>query len=877
MVARGAGAAGPVLLACRQWDPRGLARRLPSLRAGAWCGAPLLPPRVQCPVCVCAALAAGSGGSGRRLVSYPPRFPLRAPRVLRCVWRAVLSGCPLSSLVLVRHSMRSVRFAGSVRLPFWSSRVFLVCVCARAPVAPAPPPLPWLVWRVHFARSRCWALLGPFHSVRAPPAFLLRSRVVCVLLLSLSVPLWGGERPVPFPPYLAWGCVPPLVWACASGAFPRWGVGWWWGGAACVPFPRSMRSGGQWDWGSPRLGPSLCLPWGGNKAGDLHVALAMEGVDPILSRFVFSCCLWARSVGRPWRQGSFVHRDSYGSRRLGRGGGPCSGLPPGRRSPAGGRGITATASGRVGAGIPVACGSLRWLGGSGGIGPRLSLSLSGGGPLSSPALYFLVYALSPGCGAACRRGPAWQGGGGVRKLSLRGDAQGAGGAGGRVASVRPSDCSPWAGNIAGVTGDARPVGARPPYCSGSLWCAAPGCGPCAALARWSGFARLPRPPRGQPVGGVGARGVQVRLCLPSGRHGPFLGRGDALLAAGGVEGRRPCGPRAGGEWGGRGGGGAPLFPSPLPRGAARGPRPCPPPFSGHPPWVYTCRRAVLGAGRGPVGRRWVSAGGGWERFPRVGLLPRLPQAGIKVGRLVCVFGHHRAAAAYGAGAEPPGGSGLCGSARATNRGCLTRGCVRRGSSVSPLGAGPPSFWSAHVCPRAGRGGGGGGGGGFPAVSPWPPGAAPRQPRAGGLVASVPGRQPLTGGGVPFSHLPSALGCRALAQALARVPCSSRRRRAVPAGREGGGGPVCAGGGGPGQWSAVIVLPPTGGGSRPSKALYGGGGGGSGGPAPLGGGVLRHCPRSPRPCPSPGPKGRGRHPCRRLCWGWVCGGGGFRWR
>ena len=54
MVARGAGAAGPVLLACRQWDPLGLAGWLPSLGVGAWRCAPLLPWRVQCPVCVSA-------------------------------------------------------------------------------------------------------------------------------------------------------------------------------------------------------------------------------------------------------------------------------------------------------------------------------------------------------------------------------------------------------------------------------------------------------------------------------------------------------------------------------------------------------------------------------------------------------------------------------------------------------------------------------------------------------------------------------------------------------------------------------------------------------------------------------------------------------
>ena len=38
--------------ACRQWDLLGLARRLPSLGVGAWRCGPLLPWRVQCPVCV---------------------------------------------------------------------------------------------------------------------------------------------------------------------------------------------------------------------------------------------------------------------------------------------------------------------------------------------------------------------------------------------------------------------------------------------------------------------------------------------------------------------------------------------------------------------------------------------------------------------------------------------------------------------------------------------------------------------------------------------------------------------------------------------------------------------------------------------------------
>ena len=74
--------------------PLGLARRLPSLGVGAWRSVPLLPWRAQCPVRVCAALAAGSVGSGRYLVMCLSRFPLPSPRVPRCVWRAVLSGCP---------------------------------------------------------------------------------------------------------------------------------------------------------------------------------------------------------------------------------------------------------------------------------------------------------------------------------------------------------------------------------------------------------------------------------------------------------------------------------------------------------------------------------------------------------------------------------------------------------------------------------------------------------------------------------------------------------------------------------------------------------------------------------------------------------------
>ena len=109
MVARGASAAGPVLLACRQWDPLGLARRLPSLGAGAWRNAPLLPWRVQCPVRVsalpshtlCPPASASTVRSNSRgsAPSLPPSLPRPPGPVLPPVCSPSLTlPCP-SSLV----------------------------------------------------------------------------------------------------------------------------------------------------------------------------------------------------------------------------------------------------------------------------------------------------------------------------------------------------------------------------------------------------------------------------------------------------------------------------------------------------------------------------------------------------------------------------------------------------------------------------------------------------------------------------------------------------------------------------------------------------------------------------------------------------------
>ena len=205
MVARDAGAAGSVLLACRQWDPLGLARRLPSLGVGVWRSAPLLLRwRVQCPVRVCAALAAGSGGSGRYLVLCLSRFPLPAPHVPRCVWRAVPSGCPLPSLAGTPfHAVCVFRELGPVALlvvPACPLRMFALALPRR------PPPLSWVRWRAHLARSRHWALIGPFHVVCAPPRVLPRSFAPSGVLRGGAVrsrfpatwlgavrPPWGGS------------------------------------------------------------------------------------------------------------------------------------------------------------------------------------------------------------------------------------------------------------------------------------------------------------------------------------------------------------------------------------------------------------------------------------------------------------------------------------------------------------------------------------------------------------------------------------------------------------------------------------------------------------------------------------------------------------
>ena len=208
MVARGASAAGPVLLACRQWDPLGLARRLTSLGVGAWRCAPLLPWRVQCPVCVCAALAAGSGVSGRYLVLRLSRFHLPAPRVPSCVWRAVLSGCPLPSLAGTPfHAVCAFRSLRPVALLVVPACPFRVCALAL-PRRLLPPLLGCVA-----CAPRAVPALGAGRAVPRGPC-----PSACPAPVPCSVWRAGGGRSGPGSPLLGLG-----LWGVAVGR-PRGGA-----------------------------------------------------------------------------------------------------------------------------------------------------------------------------------------------------------------------------------------------------------------------------------------------------------------------------------------------------------------------------------------------------------------------------------------------------------------------------------------------------------------------------------------------------------------------------------------------------------------------------------------------------------------------------
>ena len=235
MVARGAGAAGPVLLACRQWDPLGLARRLPSLGVGAWRSAPLLPSRVQCPVCVCAALGRFGGlGPVPGVVSLPFPPPRPACPALRVAGRPVRVSLTLARWYAIPRGLcdpraRSGHPSGSPCVPF-------ACVRSRSRGVRSPPPLGGVA-----CAPRAAPALGTGRAVGGGP---------CLSACPAPIPcsIWralGGGGPVPVPTYLALGCAPPV------------------GRVGGVPVPEGRFRGGG---GGPCALPPVCAAGGASRA-----------------------------------------------------------------------------------------------------------------------------------------------------------------------------------------------------------------------------------------------------------------------------------------------------------------------------------------------------------------------------------------------------------------------------------------------------------------------------------------------------------------------------------------------------------------------------------------------------------------------------------
>ena len=473
-------------------------RRLPSLGAGAWRCAPLLPWRVQCPVYVCAALAAGSGGSGRYLVLCLSRFPLPAPRVPRCVWRAVPSGCPLPSLAGTPiHAVCAFRALGPVALLVVPACPFRVCalVLPRRPLPPplrgvacaprvvpalgagravprgpcpsaCPAPVPCSAWRAWGGRSGpgspllglglwgvvgrprggCLLLLRAASGVRRSPSpdCPPTGRAVGVRdprVVGAGVRVWGPFS-VPSACTPCGGCPP---WG-GSVAFVCRGAGWGGGGACAVP-PVCAAGGGPVGRGVA-LPHSVPLPSLGRQQSGCHWRCAVHG-----------------GGGPPYHSGScspgFSGCDLCGPGALARlrlffaapvGAGGWGGGAV--RAPAplsGGGGGIPPASGGGGRGPR----GLRARGGvGGGVSRRgLPVHLLGGG-LRYSILAPLVSSARSLPARACGRGrsaaPGW---GGVRGRPWTAPL-------GALADLNPPPALPeWAV----VTGGS--CGARPPYCS----------------------------------------------------------------------------------------------------------------------------------------------------------------------------------------------------------------------------------------------------------------------------------------------------------------------------------------------------------------------------------------------------------------------------
>ena len=710
MVARGAGAAGPVLLACRQWDPLGLAQRLPSLGVGAWRSAPLLPWQVQCPVRVCAALAVRSGGSGRYLVLCLSRFPLPAPRVPRCVWRAVPSGCPLSSLAGTPfHTVCAFRELGPVALLVVPAYPLRVCALAL-PRRPLLPPLGGVA-----CAPRAVPALGAGRAVPLGPCpSACPAPVPCSVWSALGGAVWSR-----FPPTWLGAVHPP--WG-GSVAFVCRGAGRGGGGRApCPPFVRPGKPVGR----GVALPRSVPLPPLGWQRSRCHWRRSGHGglgphTAPVRARPPSLGAICAAS----WRigVGSLGARGSCGSRRLGRGGRPCSGSSLGQGE-GGPSPLPWGGGGRRPRGLRAGGGDG---GGGGGVAPLPPCSPSGGRPAAPyPGPPLVVGALPPG----------------VRfRSGLRGRPRGGGTRGGPWTAPpgAPSDLNPpstlpeWAMVMGWVMGGAAPI---------LFWCAAV-CRLQAWSARRSGALVWACPSAATPAG-AGGWGRWGARCAGPAAPPPPPPRVAVLSWGGGASPRL----RGGGgsllwpsSWGGERGGGA--------GGSLRRPPP-PRPVGRRPavrclwrafPW-YT--RAVGVAGRpwasgaarsaanGSVRRGGEGVGGNPPALARATAFPRPASEG---------------AAPFAPSWAPPvrrrsaaGRAGACG--RFTGGACRGRGAPSpRVQRPLPGGCGA-AVSSVCLRPLLGLRGRGGGSGGGPLV-PW---RRPLTAEGGRPGGPGPGGQPSAGG------------------------------------------------------------------------------------------------------------------------------------
>ena len=312
-------------------------------------------------------------------------FPLLPPS--RPAYPALrVAGCPVRvSLTLARwYAIPGGLCVPRARsgCPSGGPRVSFSCVCARALAVSAPR---WVVWRAHLAWSRHWALVGPFHVVRAPPRVLPRSRAPSGVL--------GGGRSGPGSPLLGLGLRGRRL-GVPGGVPSSAGVSY----VGCAPSTRSPRARGR-DWGGGWVGcvgSPTDVHWGKRRAVAPPGRRLTVGRGVALPLSVPLPSLGRRQSGRHWRcavhrgRGPPYHSGSCSPSLSGydlcgvpvrRRGPVCSSRPPcGPAAGAGGR-VTLRPPSRVG-GVHSPCHG-------GGVAPRPPRSRSGRRPvvpLSGPPL-----------------------------------------------------------------------------------------------------------------------------------------------------------------------------------------------------------------------------------------------------------------------------------------------------------------------------------------------------------------------------------------------------------------------------------------------------------------------------------------------------------